>query len=123
MAQKRRKNAVLVSVLLPVELIREIDGRVEHLGVVSRNPPRSRSEWIKRAIRRDLEHDARSRKRHGINSEASSGLAAVSRTTQVVAKQLADYAEAQPMPAPSPRASTPPTAKKWNYFQACLLEQ
>lgn len=63
MAQKRRKGAVNVTVLLPVELIREIDDRVKALRLSSRTPVLSRAEWIKRAIFRDLDHDKRSRRR------------------------------------------------------------
>jgi 5-formyltetrahydrofolate cyclo-ligase len=65
-AQKGRKNAVIVSFLLDVPTLALIDQIVED-SKQWKLPLDGRSDWIKRAIRRELDHRQRSRRRktHG----------------------------------------------------------
>lgn len=68
MSQKRRKNAVIVSFLLPKVTLDAIDQRVNELALRSSKAALSRSGWIKRAIQRDLHHDVRSRSKRAKTS-------------------------------------------------------
>jgi hypothetical protein len=60
--QRRRKSALIVSVLLPVELIDRMRAEIKSQNLRSRHAPLNQSEFIRRAIERDLSHSSRSRK-------------------------------------------------------------
>lgn len=66
--QARRKNSKIVSFLCPVSLLAEVDAAVASQQANTLSAPLSgRSEWIIRAIKRDLNHRERS-KRYGATS-------------------------------------------------------
>lgn len=60
--QKRRKCSVMLSFLIPVKLLEAVNAAVNQQQKNTRKAPLNRSEWIRRAIERDLEHAERSRK-------------------------------------------------------------
>lgn len=62
MAQRHRKTAEIVSLGMPVVLRDEIDAEVARQASVTRGVPLNRSQYILRAIRRDLAHARRSRR-------------------------------------------------------------
>lgn len=56
-----RKNSVIVSFILDIETLAAIDAIVAK-SAVNCKLPMSRSQWIKRAISRDLHHKERGRR-------------------------------------------------------------
>ena len=68
MPQKGRKTSIVVSFLCPVTLLQRVD---EALAEQQQNtlaaPLAGRSEWIRRAIERDLDHRERSRRKRSNN--------------------------------------------------------
>ncbi len=64
MAQKRRKNSVIVSFLCPISLLAEVDAAYKEQQKRTLKAPLSgRSEFIIRALKRDLAHGVRSRRK------------------------------------------------------------
>jgi hypothetical protein len=61
--QKRRKDSILVSVLVPLATLEAIDKARASQVKYSRQAALNQSEWIRRAIARDLDHRRRSNRR------------------------------------------------------------
>lgn len=66
--QKRRKGSLIVSLLMKTDLIERMDLAVEEQNRNTRKAPLNRSEWIRRAIERDLDHRNRSRGRRAMEA-------------------------------------------------------
>lgn len=70
MAQARRKDSVIVSFLIPVSLLSEVNAAVaEQQANTLKTPLTGRSEWFIRATKRDLDHRRRSRRKRGRNGK------------------------------------------------------
>lgn len=59
--QKRRKTGVILSFFIPIGLLGQVDEAVQERNKNTRGVHFNRSEWIRRAIVRDLAHRDRSR--------------------------------------------------------------
>lgn len=99
--QARRKNSLIVSFLCPVELLDAVDRAVvEQQRNTVKAPLSGRSEWILRAIRRDLDHRQRSRRNyvHRLTGQRpiGSGQATAERGQAVLVPTLAGEADSLP---------------------------
>lgn len=74
MPQRGRKSSLIVSVLLPVALIEEIRSTIASQNLHTLRAPLNQSEWIRRAIEREIAHAKRSR-RSASPRKASPGIA------------------------------------------------
>lgn len=66
--QKRRKGSLIISLLMKTDLIERMDVAVAEQNRNTRKAPLNRSEWIRRAIERDLDHINRSRGRKAMEA-------------------------------------------------------
>lgn len=70
--QRRRRDFIILSFGVPTALLSRIDAAVAEHRKNSRGPAMNRSEWLRRAIERDLAHRDRSRgrgKKLGVSTE------------------------------------------------------